>query len=150
MLIHWTRTSLFALTTSALLLSTATAQNGTRSSETARDPFVNQHSSAALTTNTHRPTPAPPTVTPQQISKADPQIDQGSGSRVIPMVPSPEVTVTGIVTTPGNRHAILRAGSSSIIVTEGQRLSDYQVKSIDATSVTFSAAGQDFRVSLAQ
>ncbi len=133
---------LLALTTAGLLLTAATAQTPSKSVE--RDPFINGRTSPAFS--------APAVVKPRTV--------QPGGTSVVPkstpphdaspatMVPAPDVQVSGIVNSGGQRQAILWTGSRSLIVKVGQQVADYQVKAIDANSVTFGAGGKSFRVPL--
>lgn len=129
----------------ALLTSSAMAK------PEVRDPFVNQKAPLA---SSARPAPA---VRPHQAilapaSSALPSAGQAAG----PLVPldklvvMPEVVVSGIVSAHGSRQAILTDGQKSYVVREGQRLADFRVKAISASSVVLDYEGQSFTVSMAR
>jgi hypothetical protein len=147
------RRSLIAVAISGLLLSAASAQNGSSRPEVTRDPFLNNQTvpgAAIQHHNTLKPGPgnglaAPVQPTARKVPKVvAPAVD------AIAAVPAPEVTVNGIVASSGQRQAILSNGSGSFIVQVGQKLSDYRVKAIDASSVTFEAQGHSFRIPLSK
>lgn len=134
---------LLALTTAGLLLTAATAQTPSKAVE--RDPFINGRAapaSGAPAVVRPRPVQAGGAVVAPKLTPAPMQVAP------VAAVPAPEVQVSGIVNSGGQRQAILWTGSRSLIVKVGQQVADYRVKAIDASSVTFGAGGKSFRVPL--
>ena len=142
---------LFTLTAAGLLAAVATAQPYP---EVKRDPFVS-HDNPAVQQPINRPKPLHDTrvvstpVTPSQnMDKPDAPVPVTPPVAIV--VPAPDVTVSGIVASAGQRQAIINTGSRSVIVTAGQQVADYRVKAIDAQSVTFEPHGKSFKIPLGQ
>jgi type II secretory pathway component PulC len=144
------RKGLLALTTAALLITAATAQNGSRSE--VRDPFVN-NDSQPIPIQRHTPSQrdsGDPFQGKSTVTTATKKVDKPTVAPVVYEVPAPDVTVSGIVASSAGRQAILWTGSRSLIVSVGQQVADYRVKAIDANSVTFGAQGKSFKIPLGQ
>lgn len=136
---------LLALMAAGLLFTAATAQTPSKAVE--RDPFINSRStpafSAPATVMPRADRTAPTVAAPSKLPTSREPV-----AAPVAAVPAPDVQVSGIVNSAGQRQAILWTGSRSLIVKVGQQVADYRVKAIDATSVTFDAGGKSFRVPL--
>jgi hypothetical protein len=125
---------------------------------TDRDPFVNQVNAGVVSagaigrvrTVSTASGASVKAVTP--VAKASVAAKAAGGSAAVEeevievIVPAPEVTITGIVKSRGGHQAIVNSGSSSYIVSAGQKLGDYRVSSITDTAVTFTHTGKNFKV----
>lgn len=150
MLTSTPKKGLLALASAALLFSAATAQSGGGNPEVKRDPFINNQAAPPAIRQTTRPSdrgPQPFTNPKQQTIPAVKPADQ---PKIVLVVPAPDVTVSGIVASSGQRQAIINTSNGSRIVTVGQRLADYRVKAIGSDSVTFEAQGKSFKIPLGQ
>lgn len=144
-----TRRTLLSLATAAILVSAASAETP---KAVDRDPFVNGPSAQPTrNVSTIRKYTAP-TVTPATNRTVKPNKVTTSDKPVKPLVvvDAPDVSVSGIVASGGQRQAILATNKGSVIAKVGQQLGDYKVKAIDATSVTFEAQGHSFKIPLQQ
>ena len=105
-----------------------------------RDPFVNQIFASKVTPrNIVRPNPKPlnpgnSSVEPQGRPDADPIATQ---TEVPEEVPAPEVTVSGIVTSPSGSLAIILTSVGTRMISAGEKLGDYRVSSIGTDHVAF-------------
>lgn len=128
---------------------------------TDRDPFVNSVDSGVVIPGSIQARPrvstAPArgaTVRPATpVGKARvaapqsaPAVQQPAVVEPVIIVPAPEVTITGIIKSAGSRQAIVNSGTSSYIVTPGQKLGSYRVASITDTAVTFTHTGKSFKI----
>lgn len=128
---------------------------------TNRDPFVNQLLTGEVTsgftprvrsTRERTATAAPagrsvrPAASARTISPGANVAAAAPEAPPAPVIPAPEVTIAGIVKAGGSRQAIVNAGASSYIVSEGQKLADYRVSSITDTAVTFTYMGKSFKI----
>lgn len=145
MLTHSVRRGLTLFSVAALLTSSALAR------PEVRDPFVNQKAPLASSTR-QAPVVRPSQATLAPASSASLAPEQSAGTLVSQqqkVVVMPEVVVSGIVSAHGSRQAILSDGQKSYVVREGQRLADFRVKTISASSVILDYEGQSFTVSMA-
>ncbi len=119
-----------------------------------RDPFVNTILSGEVYASyaparTSRPAAAPSIAAAPQVTvppaARGPQIEEEIEEEIIP---APEVTVTGIVSSGSGRYAIVNSGASSYLVTVGQKLADYRISAISTDSVTFSYSGKSFEIEM--
>ncbi len=127
---------------------------------TNRDPFVNQLLTGEVTSGftprvrSRERTAAAPAERSVRPAASARSITPGANvAAVAPepipepvIIPAPDVTISGIVKAGGTRQAIVNAGSSSYIVSEGQKLADYRVSSITDTAVTFTYMGKSFKI----
>jgi hypothetical protein len=110
-----------------------------------RDPFVNQiFGSRVLPPRDgyQRPNPVPlKPADPQSKTKpvARPDADPIATETEVPVeIPAPEVTVSGIVTSPSGSLAIISTNVGTRMISAGEKLGDYRVSSIGADYVSFS------------
>ena len=105
-----------------------------------RDPFVNQITgSRVLPTQPHK------IVSPLQQDSGREQVSR-PGDRIPDENPTevaidPNVTVTGIVTSPAGRQAILTTEVGGRLVSQGEKLGDFQVTEIGENYVALSYQG---------
>ena len=132
----------------AVTQSGSTANNDTvmvKPTIVERDPFINQMTNNRFSTPT-RPNLPPrsvKTISPGNNDKeplarpgADPIDDTVAVEQ--PVIPAPEVTVTGIVSSGSGSQAIISTSNGTRMVTSGQKLGDYRVSSIGPNYVSFS------------
>ena len=83
-------------------------------------------------------------------------LDDGGGEEFVEevveevVIPEPDVTVNGIVSSGSGRQAIITTPTQTLLVSHGQKLGDYYVSGIGSDYVTLNYGGQkSFTVNLA-
>ena len=108
-----------------------------------RDPFINQlHSNRFPDYDRPQVRPNPRPLKPDgntQSPQARPDADPIATETEAPVeIPAPEVTVSGIVSSPSGSLAIISTNVGTRMITAGEKLGDYRVSSIGTDYVAFS------------
>ena len=137
-----TRRGIVAMVAAGLLFSIAGAQDQPQKPQLVeRDPFVNTN--YQLT-----PSPQRPTSMKQQSQDSTSPVVQEQKPAEPTELAAPDVKVTGIVASQGQRQAILQSGTVTRVVTVGEQLSDFRVHQISEKGIVLRHSGHDFEISL--
>jgi hypothetical protein len=107
-----------------------------------RDPFVNQlHSNRFPDQDRPQVRPNPRPINPDsntQKPAARPDADPVATDTEVPEeIPAPEVTVSGIISSPNGSQAIISTSNGTRMIAAGEKLGDYRVSSIGEDYVAF-------------